>query len=104
MLLADCKVLLNLTGTDFYDGEIQDIILAAAADLAASGIDTTELYTDIAGDNIASESDPLLKQAVKSYVRGHFGTDDDSEKYCACYENLRQKLMLNPDYKAADNV
>lgn len=73
-----------------FDGEITDLIQAARADLASTGV---------LPKKAEDESDPLIKRAVTIYVKSEFGLDNpDSEKYRASYEKLRNHLALSNDY------
>ena len=46
-----------------------------------------------------SESDPLIKQAVKLYCKGNFGNGgDDAERFLKSYESLANSLRLCGDY------
>ena len=71
--------------TNAYDAEIQDLILAAKADLARVGI---------SGD----ESDPLIRQAIKTYCRLHFGNPEDPERLRASYDSQVGSLMSSTGY------
>lgn len=71
--------------TDAYDSEIIDLICAAKADLARVGI---------SGD----ESDPLIRQAVKTYCRLHFGNPEDPERLQASYNEQKAQLMSTTGY------
>ena len=71
--------------TNAYDSEILDLIFAAKADLARVGV---------SGD----ESDPLIRQAIKTYCRLHFGNPEDPEKLQASYNEQRAQLMSSTGY------
>lgn len=71
--------------TNAYDSDIQDLIEAAKADLAVVGI---------SGD----ENDPLIRQAIKTYCRLHFGTPEDPEKLKAAYDEQKAQLMSATGY------
>ena len=68
--------------------EIEGIIEACLLDLSISGL-----------KNIV-ETDPLIKRAIIIYSKSHFGmNNDDSEKYMASYESLKNHMALCGDYK-----
>lgn len=70
-----------------FDDEIKDLIAACKLDLSISGI------------KIIADSDPLIKQAVKTYVKANFGLDNkDGEKYMESYEAIKRHLALCGDY------
>lgn len=70
-----------------FDEEITDLINACKLDLSISGI------------KIISDTDPLIKQAVKTYVKANFGLDNkDGEKYMESYEAIKRHLALCGDY------
>lgn len=71
--------------TDVYDGNILELIAAAKADLALVGI---------SGD----ETDPLIRQAIKTYCRLHFGTPENPEKLQAAYNEQKAQLISATGY------
>ena len=89
MLLDEVKQELRISDAEF-DTEISELISEAFADLAIPPIKTT----------ILTETEPLVKRAVKLYVKANFGLDNpDAEKYQKAYDNLVQKLSLSLKYK-----
>ena len=67
--------------------EVADLIAACKADLRKHGVVKI------------SESDPLIKQAVKLYCKGNFGYGgDDAERFQKSYESLANSLSLCGDY------
>ena len=74
------------------DNEITDLINAARADLVLGGVLESKAE---------DESDPLILQAISTYVKAEFGLDnDDSEKYRASYKEQRNGLTLSERYIA----
>lgn len=71
--------------TNVYDADIQDLIAAAKADLALVGI---------SGD----EESPLIRQAIKTYCRLHFGTPENPEKLQASYNEQKAQLICATGY------
>lgn len=70
-----------------FDDEVADLIAACKADLRKHGVVKI------------SESDPLIKQAVKLYCKGNFGySGDDAERFQKSYESLANSLSLCGDY------
>ena len=72
--------------TDVYDNEIQDLIAAAKADLSRVGI-------------LGDDSDPLIRQAIKTYCRLHFGSPPDAEKLERSYNTQVGSLMGSGKYR-----
>lgn len=87
--LADLRLRVRLTATTL-DGEVKDLISAARADLALGGVLPARA---------ADESDPLVKQAIATYLKAEFGLDnEDAEKYRASYQKQKVALSLSTDY------
>ena len=82
--LSDIRLRVR-SSVDKLDGEIKDLILAARADLMRGGVLPARA---------ADETDPLVKQAISTYVKAEFGLDnDDADKYRASFR--RQKIALS---------
>ena len=72
------------------DGEINDLIGAARADLLLGGI---------LAEKVCDESDLLIKRAITAYVKAEFGLDnDDAGKYRESYDMLKRHLQLSTEY------
>ena len=78
-LLEDAKRVLRITGFNF-DEEIEDIISAGAHDLRIAGI-----------INIDPE-EPLIKRAILTYCRLHFGEPVDPVRLKASYDEQKAQL------------
>lgn len=86
-LIDDVKLSLRLT-TNAYDAEITDLIAAAKTDLGLAGVLNNTL-----------DSDPLIKRAIMSYCKAHFGFGNaDYSKLIEAYEMLKNHLSLSADY------
>lgn len=72
--------------SDKLDDEIRQTIAAAFLDMKNAGIKQLD------------KDDYLIQQAVKLYLKAHFGYDDQPEKWEAAYERLKASLSLNSDY------
>ena len=89
-LIQDAKLTLRLHTTAF-DSEISDLIQACVADLehrnAIQASQTESLPVD-----------PLIKRAIKTYVRAFFGTPEDPERLKADYDEQKATLMMTTGY------
>lgn len=84
-MLESVKRALQLT-TSIYDEELQELINAGLADLGLAGVDST-LVTD-----------PLVIQAVKTYVRANFKNPDNYDRLRASYESQKGALQIATGY------
>jgi uncharacterized phage protein (predicted DNA packaging) len=88
-MLADVKVSLRITNSA-YDSEINDLIAAARQDLILSGVLPAKANSD---------TDPLIKRAIVTYVKAHFGYDNpDAERLMMAYDRIKMHLTLAGDY------
>ena len=90
-ILDDVKVALRIAASNTaFDGEVNDLISAATDDLALAGI--------ISNDN----TDPLIKRAIITYCKAHYGYDNpDAERFLESYLMLKRHLALSVDYTEA---
>lgn len=89
-LLDDVKTALRISAaTTDFDSEVQDLIDAAKADLGLSGV----LLVD--------ESYPLIKMAIVTYCKAHFGYDNpEADRLTDSYNMLKSSLSLADEYNA----
>lgn len=80
-LLDAAKLALRIT-TDAFDSEILDLIEAAKQDLG------------IAGVAIVDPENALIKRAVITYVRAHFGEPDEYDRIKASYDEQKAQLGM----------
>lgn len=85
-MLALVKTAMRLT-TTAYDSEITRLINAACGDLGIVDIEAT-----------ASTTDPILQQAIVTYVRMNFGTPEDYDRLKASYDEQKAQLMTAKGY------
>lgn len=83
-MLEAVKLSMGIT-VSAYDAEIQDLISAALGDLGIAGVNTLT-------------QDPLILQAVKTYVRAHFRSPADYDRLKACYDEQKAQLMTATGY------
>ena len=89
-LLFDAKTAVRIK-IDAFDNEIGDLIEAAATDLIKrNAIQESQL----SGTTI----DPLIKRAILTVVRAHFGTPEDPERLKADYDEQKATLMSTSGY------
>lgn len=84
MLIA-AKLSLRIT-TNAFDPELLDLIDAALLDLGIAGV--TEKDT----------KNPLIRRAVITYVRMHFGQPDDYERLKASYDEQKAQMSMSTGY------
>lgn len=85
-LLNAAKLATRLVNTA-YDDEISRLIKAASADLGVVGVSAD-----------SSTTDPLLTQAIITYVRLHFGTPSDYDKLKQSYDEQKGQLITCAGY------
>lgn len=85
-LLNATKLAMRLVNTA-YDDEISRLIDAACADLGVVGVSAD-----------SSTTDPLLMQAIITYVRMSFGTPTDYDKLRESYDNQKGQLITCSGY------
>lgn len=90
-MLEDVKRMLRIT-TNVFDAEISDLISAAAADLGIAGI-----LEDGAAPT-GSGTDALIRTAIATYVKLHFGHTDDYDRLKASYDEQKAQLQTATGY------
>ena len=90
-MLEEVKEALRVSGDDL-DAEVTSLIEAAQFDLRISGV------------NKIDDLDPLIKRAVITYCKAHFGYEDVniSERFERAYISLKQHLTLSGEYGVID--
>lgn len=84
-MLDAVKLALRIKSAAF-DSEITDLIAGALADLGIAGVvnpDTT---------------DPLIRRAVITYCRCHFGQPEDYDRLKASYDEQKAQLSMATGY------
>ena len=89
-ILDDIKTALRISRVNTaYDDEVQDLIDEAKADLALAGVASAKI----------DETDPLIKRAIRTYCKAHFGWNNpDADRLQIAYEMIRNHLSLSVDY------
>ena len=83
--LAAVKLALRVTTTAF-DSELGDLISAALMDLGVAGVDEP------------SASDMLVRRAVITYCKMHFGEPDGYDRLKASYDEQKAQLSTCTGY------
>lgn len=86
-LLQAVKLALRLT-VDAYDDELTDLIEAAKLDLGVAGVD------------LPGGIDALVKRAIVTYCKVHFGgsADADYVRLKESYDEQKAQLSMNSNY------
>ena len=85
-MLALVKLALRIT-TDAFDNELNMLISAACGDLGVVGVTVNP-----------ATFDPLLKQAIITYCRLHFGSPDDFDRLKKSYDEQKAQLITATGY------
>lgn len=83
-MLDRVKLAMRIT-TDAYDEEINSLINAALLDLGIAGVTITD-------------SDELIRRAVITYCRLHFGSPEDYANLKASYDEQKAQLQTATGY------
>lgn len=82
-LLDAAKLRLRKSQSNLLDEDIRQLAGVAVADLKRIGV----------SDRFLSDcSDPILREAVLTYVRANFGSNPDRERLMASYDMLLTKI------------
>lgn len=93
-MVSSCRAALRIADacTD-YDEEISDLVGAARAKMRAGGVSEAKSKDD---------SDPLVRVAIKCYVKAGFGLDNpDAAKYAESFEGLVTQMKATETYGGA---
>lgn len=84
-ILAAVKLSLRIT-TNAFDSELTDLISAALLDMGIAGITKDDT------------KNALIRRAVTTYVRLHFGQPDDYDRLKASYDEQKAQLSMATGY------
>lgn len=84
-ILLAVRTALRVT-TDAFDAELNDLIEAALLDLGRAGV--VNYDTD----------DPLVRRAVITYCRLHFGQPDDFDRLKRSYDEQKAQMSMATGY------
>ena len=85
-MLNKVKLALRII-TDDFDTEINDLILAACADLGIVGVEA-----------LSTTTDALLTRAIITYCRIHFGQPEDYDRLKKSYDEQKAQLITATGY------
>lgn len=95
-MLAEIKAALRISATA-YDTELMALAQAGAADLRLAGVifagDVVFTTSGTTVTDTSTVTDPLTVQAIKTYVRLHFGAPSDYDRLKASYDEQKGQLM-----------
>ena len=102
-MLNEARAALRVT-TTAYDEEIVRLLMAGARDLEIAGV-IVPGSIDVSFDSSTGEStddstltDPLVQQAVITYLRAHFGSPADYDRVKESYDLQKVQLMHASGY------
>lgn len=72
--------------TDAFDSELTDLINAACLDLGLAGVTETDT------------SNTLVRRAVITYVKMHFGEPENYERLKASYDEQKAQMSMATGY------
>lgn len=72
--------------TDAFNDELDELILAAIADMGIAGVTSQDT------------ADPIIRRAVVTYCRLHFGEPDDYDRLKAAYDEQKAQLSMATGY------
>jgi hypothetical protein len=92
LMLEKVKIALRVESEDTdLDGDIQDTIDAAIADMKLCGIIEEKIL----------ETDAIIMRAIKTFCKSEYSTDDkEAKRYKESYEMIRNHLAMSTDYSA----
>lgn len=80
--------------TDKADSEVYGLVTAALGDMLIKGVSAEWLGNDV------DALPPLVKQAVVTYAKAHFGYDnDEADRFMAAYDSM-VATMLNSTHNS----
>lgn len=84
-MLTDVKLALRIT-TEAFDDELNDLISAALLDMGVAGVTNNDT------------ADALIKRAVITYCKLHFGEPDEYDRLKASYDEQKAQLVTATGY------
>lgn len=108
-MLKECRKALRIK-TEAYDSELCSLMKAAAQDLQIAGVIIPGIVaftvSEDNGEEVVTDNsrmkDELVKRAIFTYVRAHFGSPDDYERLKESYNTQKVQLMHADRYTSYD--
>lgn len=93
-ILDACRSAVRLSAAcTEHDGELEDLIGAARAKMRAGGVSEAKA---------ADDADPLVRVAIKCFVKAGFGLDNpEAEKYAEAFEAYVTQMKSTAEYGAS---
>lgn len=82
--------------TDAFDDQIGDLLESGLCDLAITG---ANIYVERDENNAIVDADPLIREALITYVALHFGEPDDYDRLARSYTEQKAQVRCNPKYE-----
>ncbi|MBQ8167069.1 MAG: hypothetical protein IJZ96_08540 [Lachnospiraceae bacterium] len=89
-LLQAAKLRVRKKSKDSLDDDIKQLANAAKADLSRLGVHSSYLE---------EPDDPLIVEAILTYVRAKFSMDDNYDRHMASYKMLQADIKTSGKYK-----
>lgn len=83
-ILDDVKLALRVS-TDAFDSELTDLISSAELDLNIAGVSYESM-------------DALVKRAIITYVKMHFGEPDEYDRLKSSYDEQKAQMSMATGY------
>lgn len=100
-MLKETKLALRIS-TSAYDAEIASLIKAGAKDLqVTAGVNVSGISLAVTADGVVDTStiaDELVKRAIITYVRQHFGSPADYDRLKVSYDEQKAQLITASGY------
>lgn len=94
MILNDVKKALRIAPSDTeFDSEITDYINSAFLDMGIAGVNGMQV----------AETNPLVKTAVITYCKMHFGQPDDYDRLKLSYDEQKAQMSMATGYTVWGN-
>lgn len=106
-MLSETRLAMRFS-TTAYDMELASLLGAGKRDLELAGIQIAgKLLFPVSGGIVTDEStitDELVKRALITYVRCHFGSPSDYDRLKAAYDEQKAQLMSATGYGLPDEA
>ena len=85
----------------FSENLIQDLMRTVRGKSQVTKLDVTDLAEacvvdlSLVGVYVTDPEEPLCKQALKLYCKGHYGYDKDQETFRAAYAALCKRVLIS---------